>query len=93
MRETYFDEVEVAGDPEEIASFRLYLQGLRDFIVEETDTRIRLVVSAEEIRFLGQFNATIRKTDPNEGSGKVFIFLRARGVNANNDSLARSLNR
>lgn len=83
-----YREIEVAGPAAEIASFRMHMRDLVDFIVEETPLRIRFVADRDELPFLNSFQ-TVRRVTPNQ---KVFIFLKAADINGNLDSLGRSLN-
>lgn len=83
-----YREIEVVGPAAEVASFRMHMRDLVEFIVEETPLRIRFVADRSEVTFLNSF-PNVRRITP---EGKVFIFLKAADINGNLDSLGRSLN-
>lgn len=83
-----YREVEVVGSALDIASFRLYMKQLTNYILEETPFRIRFVAGINEMGFIKNFSFQKRVTR----DGKAFIFLMDADVNNNLDSLARTLN-
>lgn len=88
MSKPEYQEIEIVGNAVEIASFRMHMQQMTDYIVEETPLRIRVVADRSEFPFLNQFNRETRTL----ANGKVFIFLKDSDINGNLGGLARSLN-
>jgi len=89
MSRQEYSEVEIVGDSYLVNSFRLHMQEKVKYIVEETPTRIRAVLSRDELPFMANWhNKEVRVVNE-----KVFIFLTEENLNNNLGSLANSLNR
>jgi len=84
-----YDEVEISGPADQIASFRMHMQDKVKYIVEENALYIRAVLDRRELPFLSNW----ANKETRRANGKVFIFLIEPNLNNNIDLLARSLNR